>query len=241
MIVKDAEKDLDRALSSVSWAGEIVVADSGSSDKTLEIARRYTKNVFERPFTDYADQKNFAMDKAKGEWFLSLDADEEVTSELKSEILSVMKNGKKTAYRIRRKSLIFGRWFKYTGTQDDKPIRLWKAGKAKFVQPIHEKVEVDGSIGTLKGAMKHYTYPTSKDYMTRFNDYTSREAELLSKSGAKSGFFQLSVKPVILFFRLYIWRLGFLDGEEGFIFSWLSSTYAFVKHAKRREREKTCV
>jgi glycosyltransferase involved in cell wall biosynthesis len=241
MIVKDGEKDVERALSSVSWADEVVVVDSGSKDRTLEIVRRYTKNVTERPFTDFADQKNFAMSKTKGEWLLSLDADEEVTPELKAEILEVMKRGQKNAYRIRRRSLIFGRWFKYTGTQDDKPTRLWRSGKAKFVQPIHEKVEVEGAVGTLKNVMNHYTYPTSKDYMLRFNDYTSREAALLSQAKSPSGFFQLNVKPALLFFKLYIFKLGFLDGEEGLIFSWLSSTYAFAKHAKRRERDNTCV
>jgi glycosyltransferase involved in cell wall biosynthesis len=244
LIVRNEEKNLPRALDSVKWADEIIIVDSMSTDRTVGVATAFTKpdKIFLRAFTDYADQKNFAMSRTTGDWLLSLDADEQVTPELAREIReAIAKNPSHAAFRIRRRSHIFGRWFKFTGTQDDKPTRLWKAGKAKFVQPIHEKVEVDGPVGTLKNVMNHYTYPDSREYMLRFNDYTSREAALLSGARSPSGFFELNVKPVLLFLKLYLWKLGFLDGEEGFIFSWLSATYAFAKHAKRRERERACV
>ena len=120
MIVKNEEKDLARALDSVKWTDEVVVVDSGSKDRTVEIAKRYTEKVFSRDFTDYADQKNFAMSKASGDWLLSLDADEELTPELAREIQTVIGgNPSCAAYRVRRRSQIFGRWFRFTGTQDE--------------------------------------------------------------------------------------------------------------------------
>lgn len=239
LIVKDEEANIERALRSAQWADEIVVVDSGSRDRTCEIARGYTDKIFTRGFTDYGDQKNFAMSKATGDWLLSLDADEELSPELSEEARKTVARGDAcAAYRLRRHSNIFGRWFRFTGTQDDKPVRLFRKGKARFVQPVHEKVEVDGPIGLLKASMNHYTYPDARGYVERFNLYTSLEAKELAARKAPCGFRELVLKPLALFFKLYVLKQGFRDGGEGLAFSWLSACYAFTKHAKQWERER---
>lgn len=241
MIVKNEEKNLPRALESAKWADEIVIVDSLSTDRTVGIATSFTKpdKVFMRAFTDYADQKNFAMSKATGDWLLSLDADEEITPELAHEIRAVMAAGvDHTAYRIRRRSQIFGRWFRFSGTQDDKPVRLFRRGTARFTGPVHEEVEVKGSTGELRNRMNHYTYPTTAGYIERFNRYTSMEAEYLHSLGRRPGFLDYWIKPWAMFFKLFIFRQGFRDGVEGFAFCCLSGFYVFSKHAKLAEKYK---
>jgi glycosyltransferase involved in cell wall biosynthesis len=189
-----------------------------------------------RDFKDYADQKNYAMAQCSGDWLVSLDADEELTPELQAEIRETIKNDSRyAAYRIRRISNIFGRWFRFTGTQDDKPVRLFRAGKAQFSQRIHEVVAVDGACGNLNAAMRHFTYPTSRGYIERFNRYTTLEAELLSTGAGKPEFREYFLKPVAMFLKLYVWKLGFLDGPQGLVFSLLSGCYVFTKHAKQWE------
>ena len=231
VITRNEETKIRRCLESVRWADEIIVVDSGSGDRTLSICREFTQKVSSREFRDYADQKNHALALTTGDWALSLDADEEVEPPLKEEILSVTGAAQACdAYRIARRSKIFGRWMRFTGTQHDRPVRLWKKGRARFEQPVHETVKVDGTTDCLKNRLLHYTYDSLKDYMERLNRYTTMEAGLLKPSG--SG---LTVKPAAVFLKLYFWERGFGDGPQGFLFSVLSAFYVFVKHAKSRE------
>ena len=231
IITRNEEKKIRRCLESVRWADEIVVVDSGSRDRTLSVCREFTDKVSSREFRDYADQKNHALSLTTGDWALSLDADEEMTPPLKEEILSVTGSAQAhDAYRIARRSRIFGRWMRFTGTQHDRPIRLWKKGRAHFEQPVHEMVRVQGTTGCLKNRLLHYTYDSLKDYMERLNRYTTMEAGLLKPGG--SG---ISWKPAAMFLKLYFWEKGFADGPQGFFFSVLSAFYVFMKHAKSWE------
>jgi len=233
IISYNAEKTIERSLRSVQWADEIVVMDSYSTDRTVEICKRYTNQVSLRKFTDYADQKNFVLSQATSEWVLSLDTDEEVTEDLKSEILKIIETpGALEGYRIPRRSFIFGREFKYSGTQDDRPIRLFRKDRARFEQPIHEIVRIDGKIGVLTTPLLHYTYDTVSDYWERFNRYTSLEAEFLKDRNHSLTWLDLAARPPLTFLRLYCLKQGFRDGWEGFLFCFLSATYVFVKYAK---------
>lgn len=220
------------------WADKIVIVDSGSADGTLTVARRFTDaaHIFIRDFDDYASQKNFALEQASGDWILSLDADEVVTKELRDEIFSVTRaGGRDAAYRIGRRSRIFGRWFKATGTQDDRPVRLFKNGTARFEGTIHETVRIAGTIGSLKNKILHYTYDTFSAYMKRFNRYTSMEALRFQAEKLPVKEKDLRLKPLVVFFKLYVLKWGFIDGIEGFFFSTLSAYYAFAKHGKHQE------
>lgn len=239
IITLNEEKNIERCLKSVTWADEIVVVDSFSHDKTLEICRKYKTKTFIRAFTNYADQKNYALSQITREWALSLDADEEVTETLKQEILATIQAPDALAgYRIPHHPFIFGRKFYFSGTQDAKPVRLFRKSSARYTQPIHEIVQIKGEIGTLKSPFLHYTYPDVENYMTRFNRYTSMEAHFLKDKKNPLRWWDLSVKPWLLFLKLFFLRQGFRDGFEGFLFCFLSGCYVLVKHAKYHEMIK---
>ncbi len=236
IITLNEEKNIERCLKSVTWADEIVVVDSFSQDKTIEICKRYKAKTFTRSFINYADQKNYALSQVTSEWALSLDADEEVTEELKQEILATIQDPKALAgYRIPHHPFIFGRKFYYSGTQDAKPTRLFKKACAQYSQPIHEVVQINGAIGTLRSPFLHYTYPSIEDYLTRFNRYTTMEAQFLKSKNYELKPWDFLLKPCLLFVKLFFLRLGFRDGFEGFLFCVFSSWYLFVKYAKYRQ------
>lgn len=237
LITLNEEKNIERCLRSLSWTREVVVVDSGSIDRTVELCESFGARIFSQEFKDYSSQKNFAIAQARNSWILLLDADEEVTPELREEIVGVLKSAPKDAYKIRRRSRIFGRWFKWTGTQDDRPIRLFRAGRAQFVQPIHEYAKIQGETGLLRSVINHYTYNSIKDYVLRLNRYTSAEAAFLQAKRASIRPSWLTLRPIAVFFRLYFFKLGILDGIEGFLFSAFSAYYAHIKYAKALEFE----
>jgi glycosyltransferase involved in cell wall biosynthesis len=234
IITKDEQDNIGRCLDSVHWTDEIVIVDSFSHDKTVEICKKYTNLVYQRAFTDFADTKNFAISKTTGHWLLSVDADEEVTKELKDEILQVISNDNQAnaGFYIKRSSRIFGRWFGFSGTQDDYQMRLFKRDNASYTQPVHEKVMVRGGVGRLKGLLLHYTYEDIGGYIKKMNQYTSMEADMLASNRSRVTTLSLFVKPPMQFLRLYILKKGFRDGVEGFIFCLFSAVYVFVKYSK---------
>ena len=236
VITWNEEKNIERCLRSVRWADEIVVVDSHSTDRTIEISKKYTDKIFSRPFTHYADQKNFGLSCTRGDWILSLDADEEVAEALKEEILSVIQEENPCeGYHIPRRSIIFNRLFRYSGTQDDRPIRLFKKGKARYEQPIHEVVKIEGTEGILANPLRHDTCNSVQKYLDRFNRYTKMEAEFLGEKRHRFSWIDVTAKPFLQFLRLFLWRQGFRDGWEGFLFCFLSAAYVLVKYAKYEE------
>lgn len=240
IITLNAAAKIEACLKSVVWADEIIVVDSGSTDGTREVLQKYGVRIMDRAFIDYAEQKNFALAQVRTEWALSIDADEVVPEEVQNEILRVIRQpGENSAFKIRRESFIFGRKFKYTGTQDDAPVRLMRSRKARFEQPIHEYVRVEGAVGKLQPALLHYTYDTVEDYLTRFNRYTSLEARRLNASGTSLSWMDFTLRPWGIFLRLYLLKQGFRDGFEGFLFSAFSGFYALIKYAKYRELKKS--
>ncbi len=237
MIVLNEEKRIRASLEAASFADEVVVVDGGSQDRTVEIARAMATRVHERPFRDFGDQKNYAMDLCTGDWLLSLDADEVLTPELTNEIRQVlMSSPKEGSFRIHRKSRMFGQWMKYTGTQNDKPVRLFKKGQARFSGTIHETLTVLGATGQLRHPMLHTTYDNLTQYVERFNRYTSAEAKAMFAKGYRPGFLDLWVKPWAQMVRLYFFEKGFLDGTAGLAFSLMSGFYILVKHLKCMEQ-----
>ena len=241
--VFNEEKNIHYPLdSALDIADEVIIVDGGSSDKTVEIAKSYGSKV--RVIVSpnpkmFHINKQKAIEAAKGEWILQLDADEEVTRELKEEIKNVLRfEGLKVqretvAYYIPRKNWFLSRFLMKGGQYPDYTIRLYKNGAARFpCQDVHENVEIKGEIGYLKNPMHHYADPNFSRYLMRWDRYTSLEVERLSK-GTKLNFFKYFCwKPKVTFLLMYFRHKGFLDGFPGFVFALFSSIRFWVIYIK---------
>jgi len=243
IITLNEEKDLPRCLKSVEKiADEIVVVDSGSTDKTIEIAKSFGAKVFFRNFDNYANQKNFAAEKASGDWILSIDADEIIEPKLANEIRSEIQNPKidEVAYTIPRKNFIFGKFIRHTRWQPelDRHIWLWKKGSGKWAGGVHEEVEADGEVGRLINAKIHYQYETVSEFLVMMNRYSGFDAIQRVKTGVKFSLARLFFDLVYNFFVRFFYRLGFLDGWRGFMLSYLMAVYHFELWIKVWEKER---
>jgi glycosyltransferase involved in cell wall biosynthesis len=236
IITKNEEDNITRAIESVKWAGEIIVVDSGSTDRTIELAAKAGAKTYNNKWNGYGKQKNFAAGLASGDWILSLDADEVISSKLADEITSAAKNpGRYTAYRIPRRLVFLDRVMRWGGTRSDCQLRLFRKGSARFTEePVHEKLVTECAIGILKGYMLHYSYRDLSDYFDRFNRYTQLDARKRFEAGRKFHFW-LYFQPGLKFFGMYVLRLGFLDGWRGFLWAALGAFYNFVKFMKLKE------
>jgi glycosyltransferase involved in cell wall biosynthesis len=265
LITHNEERNLGRTLESVkplltNGEAEIILVDSSSTDRTLEIANSHGAKVFVEEWKGFAAQKNFALDKASGDWILSLDADEEVTPELAEEIghfiLGHSRNSVRegvpnskvaviattiTGFWIPRKNHFLGRWMKHGGYWPDPKLRLFRRGSARFENRlVHEDVKLEGKAGNLKGALIHHSYPTVSDYLEHMNRYSSLGAEMVVARGpVRFTAFNLTLRPLATFIYNYILRLGFLDGREGFLLHVNHSIYVAWKYAKAWERSQT--
>jgi len=242
LITLNEEKNLQRTLKSVlplvrDGAGEIIVVDSGSTDRTLEIAQSFGARVFTEPWKGFAAQKNSAMEKASGDWVLQLDADEALEPELAGEIIVAIANASLQGFWIPRKNYFLGRWIKHGGFYPDPKLRLIRRVAGKFEEyGAHPTIKVNGPTGRLKHAMIHNAYPTLRGYIDHMNSYSSSGAEVAMAKG-QGGFNILNVvvRPMLTFVYNYIFRLGFLDGREGLLLHLYHSVYVSWKYAKAWE------
>ena len=227
VITLNEEKYLEKCLESVkAIADEIVVVDSGSTDKTIEIARRFGANIFTRKFDNYTNQKNFAASKTNGDWILSIDGDEEISQELLAEIREVLKNPLYDAYSMPRKNIIFGQFIKYTRWQPelDRHVWLWKNGLGRWEGSVHEELKIKGKVGKLKSPKVHYQYETVSEFLTMMNKYSEFETR--------------NENPIYHFLVRYFYRLGFLDGWRGFVLSYLMAIYHLEVWVKVWEKKR---
>jgi glycosyltransferase involved in cell wall biosynthesis len=241
IITKNEEKNIARCLESVKWADEIVIIDSQSEDRTLEIASKYNTKTYSPPWTGYGPAKKEGVIKASNDWIFSIDADEEVTDKLKNEINSVLSNhdNKTFGYFVPRLTNFLGRWIKHSGWYPDYVLRLFNKQFGNFNDAvIHESVQLSGSTTYLKCDLLHYSYPDLDEYFRKFNLYTTVGAEELFKKGKKSGFVSICLRPIVAFIKQYIIKLGFLDGMEGFLVCYFSAKAVMVKYAKLRTMNK---
>jgi glycosyltransferase involved in cell wall biosynthesis len=242
--VKNEEKNIRDCLEGVKWADEIVIVDDVSSDKTVEISRGYTQNIFfDDSHGNFHKNKNLGLDKALGDWILSLDADERVTVELAAEIRdAIIKDGKK-GYYILRKNYFLGKWIKGCGWWPDNIIRLFKKGAAEWPLEIHAvpAIKDENAVGYLKNPLIHYSYRSLNQYFEKFNRYTSRIAQEEFDKGVRIGggnfFMYFLMKPLFNFFRKYILRKGFRDGFRGLFISCSSALVIFTTYAKLWEKQ----
>lgn len=227
--------------SSIDLVDEVVVVDGGSTDKTVEVAKSYGKKVTVISSNNpkmFHKNKQKAIEAAKGDWILQLDADEELTEELKKEIKQVISSKNSVdGYWLPRKNWFLTRFLEKGGVYPDYTIRLYKNGKAKFpCRDVHENVEIKGKVGYLKNPLKHYADPDFDRYLMRWDRYTSLEVEKMPKDAKLSFFKYFCWYPKKTFFMMYFRHKGFLDGFPGFVFALFSSIRFWVIYIKWRTR-----
>ncbi|QPJ65629.1 MAG: glycosyltransferase family 2 protein [Candidatus Nitrohelix vancouverensis] len=228
------EKNIERCLKSVQWADEIVVLDSFSTDRTLEICKRYTNCVFQGEWRGYGAQKNLCADKASHSWVLNLDADEAVTPEGAEEIQRMLSQQLEfPAYDFPRKNFIGERWIRFCGWYPDRIIRLYDKRVVRFTEgKVHERLQPDDRVGAMREALLHYSFHDMADYVQRQNRYSSLAASERAGSGKKSGWANLILNPLWVFLKCFFLRQGFREGRLGFFISASMAYYTFLKYAK---------
>lgn len=243
IISYNEEANLARTLESVKplvadGNGEIIVVDSGSTDRTVEIAKAHGAKVFIEEWKGYAGQKNSAIEKATGEWILSLDADESLDTELITNLQATLGGPGELClgFLVRRKNFFLGRWIKHGGFWPDPKLRLFRRGTGRFEDRlVHEDIRVPGPIGRLGGALLHRSYPTLSDYIEHMNRYSSLGAEMVAKGKVRFSFVNIVLRPWLTFLYNYFFRLGFLDGREGLLLHLYHAVYVSWKYAKAWE------
>jgi glycosyltransferase involved in cell wall biosynthesis len=245
VITHNEEANIRRTLASVKdFADEMIVVDSGSTDRTVAVAHELGAKVFTEPWKGFAAQKNSAMAKATGDWILSLDADEEVSPELAATIKALLKSEKPSpefdGYEMPRRNLYLNRWIKRSGYYPDRKLRLVRRGMGEFEnRAVHESMHLKGKVGRLDGDLFHHAYPTLESYIEHANRYSSLGGEMVASEGPV-GFSlgNILLRPLVAFIYRYFFRLGFLDGREGLLVHLNHAAYVSWKFSKAWEYSK---
>ncbi len=245
IITHNEEHNLPRTLASVDFAQEIIVVDSGSTDRTVEIAESYGAKVIHRKWAGFASQKNFAIAQCTGIWVLSLDADEELSPELRTQLRRLLPtNPPADAYYLKRRNLFLDRWIRHGGFYPDSKLRLFRRSTANFSnaprfeeRPVHETIVFNGESSSLDYDLIHHAYPTLESYIEHMDRYSSLGASILVKQGRVSNslaafYWNIFLVPSLEFLKNFVLRLGFLDGREGLMLHLYHATYVSWKYAK---------
>jgi len=227
------EKNIEACLASVSWADEILVVDSFSTDGTLEIVRRYTDRIFQHEYLNSAAQKNWTIPRALHDWVLIVDSDERVTPELKNEITSLlMQRPQKDGYWIRRKNYLFGIEIRYSGWGTDSVLRLFRKDIGRYQEKrVHAEIDLVNS-GMLEGFLEHHSVSSLADWVTKINRYSTWKARDKFERGTKAPVLHMILRPPVRFFKDFVLRLGMLDGWRGFLIASMSAFAELVMAAK---------
>lgn len=236
VITKNEALHIARCLNSVAWANEIIVLDSGSSDNTVEICKQFTQQVFCTDWPGFGPQKQRALDKARYDWVLSIDADEAISPALKAEILQAMQNKQAEAFEIPRLSSYCGKQMKHSGWWPDYVLRLFKRESANFsADVVHERVLVQGSIARLKNPILHEAFVNPSEVLDKINSYSSLGAEKLLQQGKSTTLGQALLKAIWTFLRSYFLKAGMLDGAEGLMLAISNAEGCYYKYLKLRD------
>lgn len=241
VITFNEEANIAAALESLRWADEIIVVDSDSTDRTVEIARRFTGKVFVRPWPGYSAQKSFATEQASNDWVFNLDADERVSDKLAREIerLKASANISASGFEIPRLTYYLGRWIKHSGWYPDYKLRLYNRNAGGWRGDyVHESVKVTGRVERLAGEILHYTVRNSSDHHLRIDLYTTLAARERFALGKRVSAISILLSPIAAFLRSYIFKRGFLDGTQGLAISFFAAHYVFLKNLKVWEMER---
>jgi len=235
VIALNEEANLPRCLESVKWADELVVADTGSTDRTLEIAKQRGAKTMQLEWEGFGKAKQGVLEAATCDWVLSLDADEVVSQNLGSEIQSLLKSDPPglDGYFIPRRSMFLGHWMSHGGWYPDYVLRLFKREKGRFEdRKVHESLLLTGKAGRLKGELLHYSDPDLEHYLRKMNRYTSLSAQELHEEGRVASIGDVLFRPVATFVKVFLFRRGFLDGLYGLLLASFSSVHVLTKYVK---------
>ena len=232
------EQKIRRCLESVSWCDEIVVIDSGSTDSTLEIVRNFTQKIISRPWPGFVEQKRFGLEQCTGEWVLNLDADEEVSPELRSEISALLARDAQGAvtqngFELQRTVFFLGKWWRKGGWYPERRLRLCRREVTTWGgDNPHEKAIVQGAVGRLGGELYHFTYTNLADQVRSLNSLSTAAAETLFAKGVSGSLAACVTRPLARFVKFYLIKKGFLEGPEGLLVALMETWSVFLKYAK---------
>lgn len=233
IIAQDEAANIGACLDSVAFADERIVVDGGSRDDTVAIAEGKGARVVSRPFSDFGAQKNFTLSLATGDWVLSLDADERVSTALAAELERAIGEGKADGYEIPRLSSFCGRPMRHSGWYPDYVLRLFRRGKARFSDvAVHERVVCEGTVARLGEPLLHTPVTRLEDALSRMDRYSTANAETMTAAGRRVWFVTGIVRGFYAFFNTYVLRAGFLDGREGFLLAVANAEGTYYKYMK---------
>jgi len=233
IITLNEERRIEKCIKSVSFADEIIVVDSGSQDRTVEIAEQAGASVIHQEWLGYGRQKQFAVEQATNEWVLCLDADEWLSLELSQSIQDVLKQPQYSAYQFPRRNRFMGRWLRYGEGYPDWSLRLFDRNHAHWSEDeVHEKVVPDGETGKVSGDLMHESEETLKQYLAKQDSYTTLQARRLRGEGKESSIIKMVLSPIVRFIKFYFIRRGFLDGAPGLVHILIGCHNSSMKYAK---------
>lgn len=244
LIVKNEAERLAECLERLRFADEIIIVDAGSTDNTIDIAKRFTSHVYVEPdWQGYGIQRQRAQARARGDWILMVDADEHITPELQNSIQAAVRaDDQNTVYAIARLSWCFGRFIRHSGWYPDYVVRLYPREKAAYGEAtVHEKLAYPStmSVRQLQGDLLHYTYRDLEHYLVKSAQYAAAWAEQRQLQGRRSSLLQGTLHGLACFIKMYILRLGFLDGRQGLLLAMLSGHSTFAKYADLWVRQQS--
>lgn len=236
IITRDEQGHIARAIESVGFCDEILVVDSGSTDRTVAVAKSMGATVICKDWPGYAAQKNFAAEHARNDWILSLDADEAVTPRLAAGIKRLLPADSDCAgYDFPRLARYRGRWIRHSGWYPDRKVRLYDKTRGRWVGAyVHESVHLDGNVGHLEGDLLHYTCDSIDAHEANVDRYTDLAARELCDAGRQVAAWRPLLAPAHSFVKAYVLQLGFLDGRAGLTIAYMAGRYVYLKYSKAR-------
>ena len=236
IITKNEEANIAACIQSLAWADEIVVVDSGSTDKTVEIARQFTDKVFVETWQGQGHQKNRAVELARGPWIVSLDADERISPELAREIRSAIEDDPDAAFAMRRKNMYQGRWIRHCGWWPDWVKRVFRKDTARFsTDVIHDSLQPDTPIRHLKHPIEHHSFHSPEDFLNRAYWYAHHQALEMHRDGRKASAWTAISHALFTLFQTYCLRFGFLDGAAGLLVAVTNAVGVFYRYMMLRD------
>lgn len=223
---------MDAFIKSLSFADEIIIVDSFSTDNTVEISKGFNNvHVYQRAFDNFSSQKNFAISKANNDWVVFFDPDEEVKPALAQEIVQRVQKPSADAYLVKRQLYFMEKRINYSGFQTDWVVRLFRKSKCEYDgNLVHETIDVKGTTGKLKTRVPHYTYTNFDDYTAKLHKYSALQASMLYAKKKRPTMVHFLFRPFYRFWHQYLLRLGILDGKEGFILAYINAFSVFKRY-----------
>lgn len=239
IITRNEQANIVAAIESVRFADQVVVADTDSQDNTVDLARRAGAEVHSIPFHGFGPAKNSALELCRGDWILSIDADERVSPELaRSIVAAINSEDGNRCYSFNRLTYFLGKPVRHSGWHPDYVNRLFRRDLRFSEKSVHESLDIDFKPASIPGLLWHYSYSNLHQYIEKLNLYTTLSAGEMFRSGRRGRMLDLFIRPPAMFLKMYIIKLGFLDGWTGFVLAVLSSYHVFVKYAKLRQLAK---